>query len=247
MNNKEAIRRIENILDPFPCAPPFSVETCEALEMAIDALKAQLSQEDATKGATTDLQPTCNQLATDTISRKAAIDEVNSETVSTNPEHFKSSEKFIKFMDDDDIASFGKWQWANGFNTALTATTIQLKKLPSAQPGPHEETNRSEIPNSSDTISRQAALNCFHDWIDKSGNVHTADEMPEYQAIEGLPSAQPERKTGHWILYDKRFPWSKDYKCSECGNYINLSDINAGRGSANFCPNCGADMRKRTR
>lgn len=72
--------------------------------------------------------------ALDTISRQAAIEAVDSETVGTNPENFKSSEKFIKFMDDADIASFGKWQWANGFNTALVATAIQLKKLPSAQP-----------------------------------------------------------------------------------------------------------------
>ena len=71
---------------------------------------------------------------TDTISRQEAIDAVDSETVSTNPEHFKSSEKFIKFMDDADIASFGKWQWANGFNTAVVAAKIQLKDLPSAQP-----------------------------------------------------------------------------------------------------------------
>ena len=69
----------------------------------------------------------------DLISRQAAIDAVDSETVSTNPEHFKSSEKFIEFMDDTDITSFGKWQWANGFNTALVATTVQLKNLPSAE------------------------------------------------------------------------------------------------------------------
>ena len=98
-----------------------SGEYRKALSMAISALQAQ------------DLQPTCNQLATDTISRQEALDAVNSETVSTNPEHFKSSEKFIKFMDDADIASFGKWQWANGFNTAVVATRIQLEKLPSAQ------------------------------------------------------------------------------------------------------------------
>lgn len=71
---------------------------------------------------------------TDTISRLDAIDAVDSEIVSTNPEHFKSSEKFIKFMDDADIASFGKWQWANGFNTAVVASKIQLQKLPSAEP-----------------------------------------------------------------------------------------------------------------
>ena len=71
---------------------------------------------------------------TDTISRLDAIDAVDSEIVSTDPEHFKSSEKFIKFMDDADIASFGKWQWANGFNTAVVASKIQLQKLPSAEP-----------------------------------------------------------------------------------------------------------------
>lgn len=70
----------------------------------------------------------------DCVSRQAAVYAVDSETVSTNPENFKSSEKFIKFMDDADIASFGKWQWANGFNTALVATTIQLEKLPSTPP-----------------------------------------------------------------------------------------------------------------
>lgn len=70
----------------------------------------------------------------DCISRQAAIGEVDSETVSTNPEHFKSSEKFIEFMDDADIASFGKWQWANGFNTALVAINLQLKKLPPVTP-----------------------------------------------------------------------------------------------------------------
>lgn len=75
-----------------------------------------------------------NALCNDTVSRQDAIDAVDSETVSTNPEHFKSSEKFIKFMDDVDIASFGKWKWANGFNTALVATRVQLKKLPSAEP-----------------------------------------------------------------------------------------------------------------
>lgn len=43
-----------------------------------------------------------------------------------------------------------------------------------------------------DLISRQAALNCFHDWIDSRGDVHTADEIPEYNEIMELPSAQPE-------------------------------------------------------
>lgn len=119
----------------------------------------------------------------DTISRQAAIDAVDSETVSTNPDHFKSSEKFIKFMDDADIASFGKWQWANGFNTALVASKIRLEKL---------------------------------------------------------PPAQPERKTGHWI---KTARWGRVYYCDQCRNYLDFGGVNAGRGSTNFCPNCGANMK----
>lgn len=43
-----------------------------------------------------------------------------------------------------------------------------------------------------DTISRQAVLDCFHDWVDKYGDIHTPDEMAEYRAIEALPSAHSE-------------------------------------------------------
>ena len=46
-----------------------------------------------------------------------------------------------------------------------------------------------------DPIERQAALDCFHDWIDKRGDIHTPDEMAEYRAIEALPSVQPEKRT----------------------------------------------------
>ena len=43
-----------------------------------------------------------------------------------------------------------------------------------------------------DCISRQAALDCFHDWVDRRGDVHTPDEMAEYLAIEALPAVQIE-------------------------------------------------------
>ena len=119
MSNQEAIKRIKEHIAIHKYRESHAIHIVEALEMAISALQAQEAKS-----------------SNDTINRQAAIDTVDSETVSTNPEHFKSSEKFIKFMDDADIASFGKWQWANGFNTALVAANIQLKKLPSAQPEP---------------------------------------------------------------------------------------------------------------
>ena len=74
----------------------------------------------------------------DTISRKEAIDIGRRATVDTNPEHFESHQKFIEFMDDAEISSFGRWQWSNGFNTALIAFGIDLKRLPSAQPEAEE-------------------------------------------------------------------------------------------------------------
>ena len=33
-------------------------------------------------------------------------------------------------------------------------------------------------------------------------------------------------------------------QCSLCGNFLDLDGVNAGRGDANYCPNCGADMRE---
>ena len=71
--------------------------------------------------------------ALDTISRQAAINIERNATVDTNPSHFEAHQKFTQFMDDAEVSSFGRWQWSNGFNTALTAVGIDLKKLPSAQ------------------------------------------------------------------------------------------------------------------
>ena len=70
----------------------------------------------------------------DMISRRAAINIERNATVDTNPSHFEAHQKFTQFMDDAEISSFGRWQWSNGFNTALTAVGVDLKRLPSAQP-----------------------------------------------------------------------------------------------------------------
>lgn len=52
-----------------------------------------------------------------------------------------------------------------------------------------------------------------------------------------------DRPTGHWIV-KKGGLFESDFGiCSICGNYLTFSRVNAGCGDANFCPNCGADMR----
>lgn len=70
----------------------------------------------------------------DLISRQAAIEAPEKFIKDCNPEHFVGHQKFIEFMDDAEIGSFGNWQFANGFNMGLTAAEVAIEKLPSAQP-----------------------------------------------------------------------------------------------------------------
>lgn len=56
-------------------------------------------------------------------------------------------------------------------------------------------------------------------------------------AIEAL-KAEP-IKHGKWIKL-----YHDNYKCSECGNYLDMCGVNAGRGNANFCPNYGNLVEK---
>ena len=92
----------------------------------------------------------------------------------------------------------------------------------------------------SDLIDRQAAIDAIRASTSKytgfmEMEMYTDDDAVE--AIEALPSAQPERKKGKWI--DETFePWGlvyHPYKCDQCGEH--------SEADSNFCPHCGADMR----
>ena len=54
------------------------------------------------------------------------------------------------------------------------------------------------------------------------------------EGIVELPSAEPERKRGEWIVHDYALGRER-YECSECKGRCDLG--------YDFCPNCGADMR----
>lgn len=69
----------------------------------------------------------------DTIYRQAAVNAPEKFLKDCNAEHFIGQRKFIEFMDDPEIGSFGMWQFANGFNMGLTAAEVAIKQLPSAQ------------------------------------------------------------------------------------------------------------------
>lgn len=70
----------------------------------------------------------------DLISRQMAIAVPERLIKDCNPDHFVGHQKFIEFMDDAEIGSFGNWQFANGFNLGLTAAEVEIEKLLSVQP-----------------------------------------------------------------------------------------------------------------
>jgi len=94
--------------------------------------------------------------------------------------------------------------------------------------------NCSEIPNNSDTISRQQAINALTEYGNGRAVYISVEET--VRRIEQLPFIQSEQKKGYWIYHLK---WETDgecgYECSECGMGSEVD--------YNYCMNCGADMR----
>lgn len=86
-----------------------------------------------------------------------------------------------------------------------------------------------------DSISRQAAIDAVHKNYDtildfKSDGRTVADSFEDI--INALPPEQSERKKGEWVNI-------RDGNIADCGR------CNArGRAWMNFCPICGADMRR---
>lgn len=91
-----------------------------------------------------------------------------------------------------------------------------------------------------DTIYREDAIKAFKSLPTIEGlglqALITVDDA--IKILNGLPSAQPERKKGKWKRKIVDSGYNADWVCSECGDRWKYDFINF-----NFCPNCGADMR----
>ena len=88
-----------------------------------------------------------------------------------------------------------------------------------------------------DTISRQAALETvrtMHKRCD-TGSVEDYRDLL-VDCFKNLPSAQPDRKTGWWLIREG----ISDAQCSECGMYFN--DVYDMENSDAFCRHCGTKM-----
>lgn len=83
-----------------------------------------------------------------------------------------------------------------------------------------------------DLISREALRNTI-----LSGTYDTRSKI--LSAIGNAPAVEPERPKGKWIeTSDFDEFYGKVYKCANCNKET------LGCSCRNYCPNCGADMRK---
>lgn len=158
------------------------------------------------------------ETCTDCISRQAAIDAPEKFIKDCNPEHFVGHQKFIEFMDDAEIGSFGNWQFANGFNMGLTAAEVAIKNLPSAKP------ERRYDEWCTDCKEYDQEKHCCPRW---NRVIRTT-----------LQEVQEDRKKGKWAVRIIRGNWNDEEirTCPNCGKTFRNLDI------ANYCPNCGLPM-----
>lgn len=104
-------------------------------------------------------------------------------------------------------------------NKALEA----IEALPPAQPEPS-----TEIQEILDYLD-----NTLHPIVSPD-NWNVYSEL--HDMVSKLPSVQPERGTGAWIINDE---YPQHCWCSECNNFFSLFDPK----SIHFCPNCGSEMK----
>ena len=98
-----------------------------------------------------------------------------------------------------------------------------------------------------DIIDRQAALSAVGFAMADSPSITREDWNAIFDALGGVPSAQPERKKGEWVVRDN--PGTGWYRvtCSECGEDVTSTAPVIGffpdaKVQWDYCPYCGARM-----
>lgn len=92
--------------------------------------------------------------------------------------------------------------------------------------------------NADDLISRQEAIDFIKDHsypvrYDSNSIEQGMTITGIEQALNEVPSIQPEQRTGYWIHVDELW-----YRCSECDAH---REMRCGFFES-YCPNCGAKM-----
>lgn len=210
MTNEEAAAMLERMKNYFLPTSPMLEERREitALDLAISALSKQsASSEQVDKSVIVDFVAFQREWLNS--HKTLELDAVNNALVNiflkTTGKAFidtpgQTSENDEAIRKDDHIAEPDKM--VDQFREDTKKTDDVLINLPSAQP----ETNCSEIPNNSNLISRQAAIDAVeesrrlnHHEDGKEACCHEYEHRHFLKILYELPSAQPEQKTGRWI------------------------------------------------
>ena len=210
MTNEEAIKTLEANY-PDACFEQLR----EAVDAAIEALKAQDAD-------------------SDTISRKAAIDAILAVTGNS------SVRELYEHVQEHGLSEM----WSGGVNAAIDI----IIAVPPAQPEKRTEERMETHGVCLDAIDRKAAIDAVMEFMpslttpDGSGQfdreIFEAQEMfiDIGQALNELPSAQPERQKGEWIDYTE----DGYVECPFCHSATNCD---GNKDELHFCFSCGADMR----
>ena len=98
-----------------------------------------------------------------------------------------------------------------------------------------------------DLISRQAAIDALDEIEAEVADGYGYQYAKWREYFVEMPSAQPQRKTGRWIIKDN--PGTGWYRvtCSECGEDVTSTAPCIGfypnaKVTWDYCPNCGAKM-----
>lgn len=90
----------------------------------------------------------------------------------------------------------------------------------------------------------KSCISTSHDAWESGYNTAMAEIMEQ---IKHMPTADVQPvKHGRWeLISQNKFTGTKTLRCTYCKNYFVVRDdtLNAGRGDANFCPNCGSKNR----
>lgn len=105
---------------------------------------------------------------------------------------------------------------------------------------PERGSTCSEMPNKSDSISRERALNIIDKLIKRGAEDGVYVRINDvFAGLESLPSA--DRPTGEWIPHPE-ISRGETWLCSECGEKTTSSVI--GKPRYKYCPMCGAYMEE---
>lgn len=94
----------------------------------------------------------------------------------------------------------------------------------------------TQMSGTSDLISRKAVIDALDKRFDSVPMEQTTEILMLRKDLRELPSAEPERRTGKWLI--RRF--GGDAQCSECGMYFR--DAYDFENSDHYCRHCGAEM-----